>query len=68
MVSKATGNGINWTSLGQTKLSVIDRCVYYRSADQLDNNIKFCIFRTKRTVRNREVSVMAGSWSGFPKH
>jgi len=51
-VSKATGNGINWVSLGQTKLSVIDRCVYYRSTDQLDNNIKFCIFRTRRTVRS----------------
>ena len=37
-VSKAPGNGLNWASLGQTKLSVIDRCVYYRSTDQLDNN------------------------------
>ena len=66
-VSKAPGNGLNWASLGQTKLSVIDRCVYYRSTDQLDNK-KFCIFRTKRTVRKREVSIMAGSWAGFPKH
>lgn len=38
VVSKATGNGINWASLRKTKLSVIERCVYYRSTDQLDNN------------------------------
>ena len=41
-------------SLGPRELSVVERCVYYGGRDCM----KMDIFRTKRTVRNREVSVL----------
>ena len=44
----------NLVSFGPCGLSVIERCPYYRGRVCME----FGLFRTKWTVRNREVSVL----------
>ena len=44
----------NLLSLGPSELSTIERCPYYRGGVCME----FGLFRTKRTVYNREVSVL----------
>ena len=56
LVKKITEREIAWilVSLGQRELFVIERCPYYIER----NCMNFGVFGTKRTVCNKEVSIL----------